>query len=61
MNVKSAEKKPVRNGILKQKKVSTLGQYSGYTSADYKGFTYHSEYLLMRDGIKLAADICLPK
>ena len=61
MNVKSVEKKPVRKGIFKQKKVSTLGQYSGYSTADYRGFDYHSEYLEMRDGIKLAADICLPK
>jgi uncharacterized protein len=61
MNVKSIEKKPVRKGIFKQKKVSALGQYSGYTTADYKGFNYHSEYLEMRDGIQLAADICLPE
>lgn len=61
MNVKSVEKKPVRKGIFKQKKVSTLGQYSGYSTADYRGFDYNSEYLEMRDGIKLAADICLPK
>ena len=61
MNVKSIEKKPLRKGIFKQKKVSTLGQYSGYSTADYKGLDYHSEYLEMRDGIKLAADICLPK
>ncbi len=61
MNVKSIESKPVRKGIFKQKKVSTLGQYSGYTTADYRGFDYHSEYLVMRDGTKLAADIFLPK
>lgn len=61
MNVKSVEKKPVRKGIFKQKKVSSLGQYSGYSTADYRGFDYHSEYLKMRDGIKLATDICLPK
>lgn len=61
MNVKSIESKPVRKGIFGQKKVSTLGQYSGYTTADYRGFDYHSEYLEMRDGIKLAADIFLPK
>ncbi len=61
MNVKSIETRPVRKGIFKQKKVSTLGQYSGYTTADYRGFAYHSEYLEMRDGTKLAADIFLPK
>lgn len=61
MNVKSKENKPSRKGISKQKKVSELGNYSGYTSADYKGFDYHSEYLTMRDGIQLAADVCLPK
>jgi uncharacterized protein len=61
MNVKSREQKPVRKGLNKQKKVSTLGQYSGYSNADYRGFDYHSEYLVMRDGIKLATDIFLPK
>jgi predicted acyl esterase len=61
MNVKSKENKPSRKGISSQKKVSELGQYSGYTSADYKGFDYHSEYLTMCDGIQLAADVCLPK
>mgnify|MGYP000417364054 CR=1 FL=1 len=61
MNVKSVEKKPVKKGIFNKKKVSELGEYIGYTSADYKGIDYHSEYLEMRDGIKLAADICLPK
>ncbi|MFN8284112.1 MAG: CocE/NonD family hydrolase [Chitinophagales bacterium] len=61
MQVKSTEKRPTRQTILKQKKVSTLGQYAGYTTADYKGFDYHSEYLEMRDGIKLATDIFLPK
>jgi putative CocE/NonD family hydrolase len=61
MNVKSIESKPVRKGIFGQKKVSTLGQYFGYSTADYRGFDYHSEYLEMRDGIKLAADIFLPK
>lgn len=61
MNVKSIEKKPIRKGLFKQKRVSELGEYAGYTTADYKGFDYHSEYLEMRDGIKLAADICLPK
>jgi putative CocE/NonD family hydrolase len=61
MNVKSVETRPVRKGIFKQKKVSTLGQYTGYTTADYRGFEYHSEYLEMRDGTKLAADIFLPK
>ena len=45
MNVKSVEKKPVRKGIFKKKKVSQLGEYSGYSTADYKGFDYSSEYL----------------
>lgn len=61
MNVKSGEKRPIKKGIFKQRKVSALGQYEGYATADYNGFDYHSEYLEMRDGIKLAADIFLPK
>lgn len=61
MKVKTKEKKPVRKIKPKQNKVSQIGEYYGYTTADYKGFSYHSDYLKMRDGIKLAADICLPK
>lgn len=42
-------------------KVSALGVYKGYSEPVYKGFTYSSEYLTMRDGVKLAADVFLPK
>lgn len=41
-------------------KVSELGVYKGYAEPVYKGFSYSSQYLTMRDGVKLAADIFLP-
>lgn len=53
----SGNKKPVVNNP----KVSRVGEYTGYTTADYKGFKYHSYYVQMRDSIKLAVDVYLPK
>ena len=41
-------------------KVSKPFEYSGYTSEDFKGIAKHSEYVPMKDGVKLAADIYLP-
>lgn len=61
MNVKSIEHQPIRKGLFSKRKVSSIGQYNGYSFATYKGFKYHSQYLLMRDSIQLAADLFLPK
>ncbi len=43
------------------KKVSKLGEYHGFSEASYKGYAYTSFYLEMRDGVKLAVDLFLPK
>lgn len=42
-------------------KVSKLGEYEGYNTKDYKGYSYQSQYVAMPDGIRLATDIFLPK
>jgi hypothetical protein len=41
-------------------KVSAPGQYSGYTSPEYKSFTTTSQYVTMRDGVRIAVDIHMP-
>jgi hypothetical protein len=43
-----------------EQKVSAPGQYSGYTSPEYKSFTVTSQYLPMRDGVRIAVDIYMP-
>ncbi|MCW3125398.1 MAG: hypothetical protein JWO03_1056 [Bacteroidetes bacterium] len=43
------------------KKVSRLGVYQGYTTADYSGFNFTSYYVPMHDSTKLAVDVYLPK
>jgi putative CocE/NonD family hydrolase len=45
----------------KQKKISQLGNYHGYSFPLYKNFTSDSVYIQMRDGIRLAADVYLPR
>lgn len=42
-------------------KKSALGIYEGYSQHDYKGFEYASQYLTMRDSVKIAIDVFLPK
>ena len=41
-------------------KISSPGQYSGYTEALYDGWTRSSEYVAVTDGTKLAMDIFRP-
>ncbi len=43
-----------------QEKVSAFGMYSGYSTEEYKGFKYISQYVIMRDSAQLAVDIFLP-
>jgi hypothetical protein len=43
-----------------QQKVSAPGQYSGYTSPEYNSFTVTSEYVTMRDGVRIAVDTYMP-
>jgi len=42
-------------------KISSPGKYQGYTFPRYKGVTSSSFYLTMRDGVKIAIDLDLPK
>ena len=42
-------------------KISAPGQYSGYTSPDYKRWTSTSQYVAMRDGVRLQTDVYVPK
>lgn len=51
------KKKPVVNAT----QISRPGQYKGYTSPQYDGFEYNSLYIPMRDSVKLAVDVYLPK
>ncbi|MBN1848275.1 MAG: CocE/NonD family hydrolase [Deltaproteobacteria bacterium] len=41
-------------------KISSPLQYSGYTSPDYEGYTYWSEYVPVSDGTQLAVAVYLP-
>jgi len=41
-------------------KVSQLGEYQGYTKEEYHGYKRVSQYIKVRDGTKLAADIFFP-
>ena len=43
-----------------QQKISAPGQYSGYTSPEYKSWTTTSQYVAMRDGVRLAVDVYMP-
>ncbi|CAN5289828.1 CocE/NonD family hydrolase [soil metagenome] len=42
-------------------KISKVGQYQGYSDAEYKGYKYSSLYLTMRDSVMIATDVFLPK
>lgn len=50
-----------KKAIINTTKVSRVGEYTGYTNADYKGYKYHSYYVQMRDSIRLAVDVYLPQ
>ena len=41
--------------------VSKPGVYAGYSKPQYKGFTYMSYYVPMRDSVLLAVDVFLPR
>ena len=47
-------------GPQTEQKVSAPGQYSGYTSPEYKSFTTTSQYITMRDGVRIAIDVYMP-
>ena len=41
-------------------RVSTFGEYSGYSHSVYEGWVRTSQYLQMSDGVRLAADLIRP-
>src|SRR5438093_4660154 len=41
-------------------RVSKPGVYEGYSKAEYDGYQRSSQYLTMRDGVRLAADLLRP-
>lgn len=43
-----------------QEKVSAFGEYNGYSGPEYEGWTRISNYITVRDGVQLAADIFRP-
>lgn len=50
-----------KKAVINSTKVSRPGEYTGYSTADYKGFKYSSYYVKMRDSVQLAVDVYLPK
>lgn len=44
-----------------QQKISRPGHYSGYTQIEFKQYDRKSLYLPMRDGVRLAVDVYLPR
>jgi len=49
-----------RESAKDHERISKPFEYSGYSRPEYKGFKKSSEYVVMRDGTKLAVDIFLP-
>ena len=43
-----------------EQKISAPGQYSGYSSPEYKSWTTTSQYVTMRDGVRIAVDVNIP-
>ena len=41
-------------------KVSELGRYQGFSNAFYNGSERRSDYLTLKDGVRLAYDLILP-
>jgi len=41
-------------------RISEFGKYEGYSEEKYSGWVRHSQYITMRDGVKLAVDIVRP-
>lgn len=54
------DKAPAKQGGKTMTKVSSPGVYSGYTKAAYDDWKRFSEYVEMRDGVKIAVDYYRP-
>ncbi len=50
----------VASRLPAQQRISKLGQYEGYSARAYDGYVRSSQYLTMRDGVRLAIDIVRP-
>ena len=50
-----------KDPVVNATQISRPGQYKGYTTPQYDGFEYKSCYVPMRDSVKLAVDVYLPK
>ena len=50
----------VAEGHPSTERVSTLGQYRGYSQAVFDGWTRTSQYVTVRDGTRIAVDIFRP-
>jgi len=44
-----------------EEKISAPGRYSGYSKPLYQGMKCASQYVPMRDGVRLAVDACVPR
>jgi hypothetical protein len=47
-------------GAKAEEKVSTIGKYRGYSTEGYAEYTTTSQYVTMRDGVRIAVDIHKP-
>ncbi|HLP50509.1 MAG TPA: CocE/NonD family hydrolase [Chitinophagales bacterium] len=50
-----------KKAVVNATQISRPGEYVGFTEPQYKGYKYHSYYVPMRDSVKLAVDVFLPK
>lgn len=50
----------IAEGRLSTERISTLGQYRGYSQAVFDGWTRTSQYVTVRDGTRIAVDIFRP-
>jgi putative CocE/NonD family hydrolase len=51
---------PLRSAALGQERISSFGRYSGYSEASYDGWSRHSEYVPMADGVEIAVFYFIP-
>ena len=47
--------------LTRTEKLSAPGIYQGYTTRQYNGYKYSSQYIATRDSVLLAVDVFLPK
>jgi len=47
--------------MTQPKDVQNFGKYESYREPEYEGLTTQSFYVTMRDGVKIAIDVVLPR